>query len=190
MGTGVVAALTWPLAITSTWDDEEGQFPGLLCDSPCLHQGGFSAQLGWAWQSRGREIPSHSTGLDHHRAQGRMQQQITVAKSSAQASDTPNRISCSPAPMCNQQQGLVGEGSAFTFISARFGGEILASSTLISPSGILLRHWRMIRRDCRISSTRHRYLRDPQAAQLGACALCGGHPVGKPQPHHRPTEKV
>lgn len=47
---------------------------------------------------------------------------------------------------------------ACTFISARLGGMILASSTLTSPSGILLRHWRMMWRLCRISSTRHRYL--------------------------------
>jgi hypothetical protein len=46
-----------------------------------------------------------------------------------------------------------------TFISARLGGDTLASSTLISPGGILFRHCEMIRRDWRISSTRHRYLK-------------------------------
>lgn len=50
------------------------------------------------------------------------------------------------------------EDLSFTFISALLGGEILASSTLISPSGILLRDCKMMRSDCRISSTRQRYL--------------------------------
>lgn len=45
-----------------------------------------------------------------------------------------------------------------TFISALRGGMILASSTRTSPSGILFRHWWMMCRLCRISSTRHRYL--------------------------------
>lgn len=45
--------------------------------------------------------------------------------------------------------------AAPTFISAREGGEILLSSTLISPSGIWLMHWSMMRSDCLISSTLH-----------------------------------
>lgn len=45
-----------------------------------------------------------------------------------------------------------------TFISDLFGGATLASSTLISPSGILFSAWCMILRDCLISSTRHKYL--------------------------------
>lgn len=53
MGTRAVAAFTWPLAITSTWDDKEGQLPGLLCDSPCLHQGGLSPS--WAGPGRAGE---------------------------------------------------------------------------------------------------------------------------------------
>ena len=53
----------------------------------------------------------------------------------------------------------VGHKWTTTFISARFGGDTLASSTLISPGGILFRHCEMIRMDWRISSTRHRYLK-------------------------------
>ena len=45
-----------------------------------------------------------------------------------------------------------------TFISDLLGGATLASSTLISPSGILLSAWCMILSDCLISSTLHRYL--------------------------------
>lgn len=54
-----------------------------------------------------------------------------------------------------QMQGAAGW---LTFISDLFGGATLASSTLISPSGILLSAWCMILRDCLISSTLHRYL--------------------------------
>lgn len=45
-----------------------------------------------------------------------------------------------------------------TFISDLLGGATFASSILISPSGILLSAWSMIRRDCLISSTLQRYL--------------------------------
>lgn len=53
---------------------------------------------------------------------------------------------------------MQGAAGWLTFISDLFGGATLASSTLISPSGILLSAWCMILRDCLISSTLHRYL--------------------------------
>lgn len=51
------------------------------------------------------------------------------------------------------------DAGELTFISDLFGGATLASSILISPSGILLSAWSMILRDCLISSTLQRYLR-------------------------------
>lgn len=69
-----------------------------------------------------------------------------------------------------------------TFISARLGGDTLASSTLISPGGILFRHCSMIRRDWRISSTRHRYLKwadlDHGEAHRGVSTSVDGSPLG------------
>ncbi len=47
----------------------------------------------------------------------------------------------------------------FTFISPLEGGHNLWSSVFISPGGILFMHCSIIRRDCLISSTRHKYLK-------------------------------
>lgn len=72
---------------------------------------------------------------------------------------------------------------AATFISARLGGDTLASSTLISPGGILFRHCSMMRRDWRISSTRHRYLRRtgrPTWRVLGASLTSPGRAPAAP----------
>lgn len=190
----------------------------LLCHSPGLPQGGFLAKPGPGRAGAGRSPPTQGSGAasggsEPPRAQrrpptrcqawqgrhtavqavpsqagGQMRRQITPAKSSARVSDAPNRVSCSPALIHSRQRDPARERRVYLHLCPLRRGDFG-----IVHFDLPLRHLvEALKDDTEGLSHLFHTAQVPAGppTPLRTCVLRGGHPMGQPRPHRRPTEEV